>query len=55
VVNPAIPAPMMQTSALISWLKGFSNGVDAVAAHTESVVPEVGSIAISSSVNNILA
>src|SRR4051812_32347854 len=48
VVSPAMPAPMMQTFVLVSWLSRFSFGVAAVAAQTETVVPEVGCIEISS-------
>src|SRR6266496_3761083 len=42
VVNPAMPAPIMQTSALVSLRKGDSDGVSAVAAQTDTVVPEEG-------------
>ena len=38
-----MPAPMMQTSVLKSETKGLRDGVLAVAAHTDVVVPEVAS------------
>jgi hypothetical protein len=45
-----MPAPTTTTLVLVSLLKGFSDGVCAVAIQTEVVVPEVGSVALSRSV-----
>src|SRR5690242_21934698 len=48
VVRPAMPAPTITTLVVVSWLNGLSFGVPAVAAQTDSVVPEVGFIEVSS-------
>src|ERR1051325_7163341 len=46
-----MPAPMTTTFALVSFFNGFSDGVPAVAIQTEVVVPEVGRITSSRSVD----
>src|SRR4029453_2495527 len=48
VVNPAMPAPMMQTSASTFFCSVDSEGVSAVAAQIEIVVPEVGCMILTS-------